>query len=90
MSISTDELVQRNARFAASGASAGLPFPTNQTLRVVGCVDSRVDPSHVLGLELGEAVVMRNIGGRSLRQRCARGLCWAAWARGSHRPARTW
>src|SRR5260370_2987477 len=64
MSISTDELVQRNARFAASGASAGLPFPTNQTLRVVGCVDSRVDPSHVLGLELGEAVVMRNIGGR--------------------------
>ena len=64
MSISTDELVQRNARFAASGASAGLPFPTNQTLRVVGCVDSRVDPSHVLGLGLGEAVVMRNIGGR--------------------------
>src|SRR5260370_40763816 len=64
MSISTDELVQRNARFAASGASVGLPFPTNQTLRVIGCVDSRVDPSHVLGLELGEAVVMRNIGGR--------------------------
>jgi carbonic anhydrase len=64
MSISTDELVQRNARFAAGGAFAGLPFPTNQTLRVVGCVDSRVDPSHVLGLELGEAVVMRNIGGR--------------------------
>lgn len=64
MSISTDELVQRNVRFAASGASADLPFPTKQTLRVVGCVDSRVDPSHVLGLELGEAVVMRNIGGR--------------------------
>jgi carbonic anhydrase len=65
MSISTDELVRRNARFAASGASVGLPFPTSQTLRVVGCVDSRVDPGHVLGLELGEAVVMRNIGGRA-------------------------
>jgi carbonic anhydrase len=64
MSISTDELVQRNSRFAAAGTFAGLPFPTNQTLRVVGCVDSRVNPSHVLGLELGEAVVMRNIGGR--------------------------
>jgi carbonic anhydrase len=64
VTISTDELVQRNARFAASGAYAGLPFPTNQVLRVIGCVDSRVDPSHVLGLELGEAVVMRNIGGR--------------------------
>lgn len=64
MSISTDELVQRNSRFAAGGTFAGLPFPTNQTLRVVGCVDSRVDPSDVLGLALGEAVVMRNIGGR--------------------------
>jgi carbonic anhydrase len=64
MTITTDELVRRNAEFAAGGAFAGLPFPTNQTLRVIGCVDSRVDPSRVLGLELGEAVVMRNIGGR--------------------------
>ena len=64
MSISTDELVQRNAKFAGAGTFEGLPFPTNQTLRVVGCVDSRVDPSDVLGLALGDAVVMRNIGGR--------------------------
>ena len=64
MAITADELVRRNARFAAKGAFAGLAFPSNQTLRVLGCVDSRVDPSDVLGLELGEAVVMRNIGGR--------------------------
>ena len=64
MSVSVDDLVQRNSSFAAAGAFAGLHFPTNQALRVVGCVDSRVDPSHVLGLALGEAVVMRNIGGR--------------------------
>ena len=64
MSISADELVRRNSRFAAGGAFAGLSFPTNQTLRVMGCVDSRVDPSGVLDLALGEAVVMRNIGGR--------------------------
>ena len=31
---------------------------------MLGCVDSRVDPGDVLGLELGEGVVMRNIGGR--------------------------
>ena len=64
VSISTDELLQRNARFAAGGAYSGLSFPTNETLQVVGCVDSRVDPGDVLGLALGEAVVMRNIGGR--------------------------
>jgi carbonic anhydrase len=67
MSISIEELVQRNAAFAASGAFAGLPFPTNRSLRVVGCVDSRVDPGDVLGLRLGDAVVMRNIGGRITR-----------------------
>ncbi len=63
MVISSDELVRRNAAFAATGAFAGLPFPTSDTLQVLGCVDSRVDPSDVLGLKLGEAVVMRN-GGR--------------------------
>jgi carbonic anhydrase len=64
VAITADDLVRRNARFAATGAFAGLPFPGDQTLRVVACVDSRVDPSAVLGLELGEAVVMRTIGGR--------------------------
>ena len=64
MIISPDDLVRRNAAFAATGAFAGLPFPTSDTLQVLGCVDSRVDPSDVLGLELGDGVVMRNIGGR--------------------------
>src|ERR1700722_15631892 len=64
MIISSDELVRRNAAFAATGAFAGLPFPTSDTLQVLGCVDSRADPGDVLGLELGEGVVMRNIGGR--------------------------
>ncbi len=64
MAITTEELVRRNAAFAAGGAFAGLPFPTPGTLQVLGCVDSRVDPAHVLGLDLGEAVVTRNIGGR--------------------------
>ncbi len=60
MNIGTGELVRRNAAFAATGAFAGLTFPTSDTLQVLGCVDSRVDPSDVLG----EGVVMRNIGGR--------------------------
>jgi carbonic anhydrase len=31
---------------------------------IVGCADMRVDPAHVLGIKPGEAVVIRNIGGR--------------------------
>ena len=31
---------------------------------IIGCADMRVDPADVLGLKLGEAVVIRNIGGR--------------------------
>jgi carbonic anhydrase len=64
MIISSNDLVRRNASFAATGAFAGLSFPTSETLQVLGCVDSRVGPSAVLGLELGAVVVMRNIGGR--------------------------
>jgi carbonic anhydrase len=31
---------------------------------IIGCADMRVDPAPVLGITLGEAVIMRNIGGR--------------------------
>ena len=33
-------------------------------MMVVGCVDPRVDPAHVLGLSNGEAAIIRNVGGR--------------------------
>ncbi len=31
---------------------------------IIGCADMRVDPAEILGIKLGEAVVIRNIGGR--------------------------
>ena len=59
-----DTLMQRNADFAASRFIAGLPLiPTLRTM-IISCADPRVDPAHLLGLEVGEAVVIRNIGGR--------------------------
>jgi carbonic anhydrase len=59
-----DILVQRNHDFAAHRFVAGLPMlPSLRTL-IVGCADPRVDPVHVLGLDPGEAVVLRNVGGR--------------------------
>jgi carbonic anhydrase len=62
--IDTDELATRNARFADGGSFAGLMLVPSGSLTVIGCVDPRVDPSDVLGLKLGEAAVIRNVGGR--------------------------
>lgn len=57
-------LLQRNQAFAGTGAHEGLtPVPKHQ-LVVVTCMDGRVDPAHILGVELGEALVIRNSGGR--------------------------
>lgn len=65
-----DTLLERNRTFAAEQAAAGtlmsslpLSLPRVKAI-IIGCADMRVDPAHVLGLEPGEAVVMRNIGGR--------------------------
>ncbi|MFW2380161.1 MAG: carbonic anhydrase [Acidimicrobiales bacterium] len=57
-------LLDRNQAFATTGAHEGLtPIPTQQ-LVVVACMDGRVDPAHILGVELGDALVLRNAGGR--------------------------
>jgi len=59
--------LQRNERFAASGAQANvpaIPFVPFRQLYLITCVDPRVEPGAVFGAELGEAIVARNIGGR--------------------------
>jgi carbonic anhydrase len=59
-----DALLQRNHDFVTHRFVAGLSIrPTLQTI-IIGCADPRVDPVHILGLEPGEAVVLRNVGGR--------------------------
>ena len=57
-------LSHRNQAFAENRFQDGLEMmPTLKTM-IVGSVDPRDDPTLVLGLELGEAVVIRNIAGR--------------------------
>jgi carbonic anhydrase len=59
-----ETLAERNRDFAEQRFTSGLPLmPTLRTM-VISCVDPRVDPAHVLGLKPGEALVLRNIGGR--------------------------
>lgn len=59
-----DTLIERNAAFADTGFSADLKMLPSMKTIIVGCVDPRVDPVDVLGLAPGEAVVIRNVGGR--------------------------
>jgi carbonic anhydrase len=65
-----DSMLQRNKEFAAQQTAAGTLAPwlpsaiPNLKAVIIGCADMRVDPAHVLGIKPGEAIVLRNIGGR--------------------------
>ncbi|MDB5847379.1 MAG: carbonic anhydrase [Rhodoferax sp.] len=59
-----DTLHQRNQAFAADGFSSGLKMLPSQKTIIIGCVDPRVDPVDIFKLLPGEAVVIRNVGGR--------------------------
>ena len=64
---SLDSMLERNKDFAASQSAGRELMPRalpNVKAIIIGCADMRVDPAHVLGIQPGEAVVMRNIGGR--------------------------
>ncbi|HKF50787.1 MAG TPA: carbonic anhydrase [Candidatus Acidoferrales bacterium] len=65
-----DSMLKRNKDFAAQQSAAGALMPSfqravpNVKAIIIACADMRVDPAHVLGIKPGEAVVIRNIGGR--------------------------
>lgn len=59
-----ETLTQRNTQFAAHRFAAGLKMMPSLNTIIIGCVDPRVDPAHILGIDLGEVAVIRNIGGR--------------------------
>jgi len=65
-----DRFLQRNKDFAAQQSAAGTLMPSlsrampNVKAIIIACADMRTDPAHVLGIKPGEAVVLRNIGGR--------------------------
>jgi carbonic anhydrase len=56
-------LLERNEQFAATYTPAPLGPPAAQML-IITCLDHRVDPAVTLGLLLGDALVIRNAGGR--------------------------
>jgi carbonic anhydrase len=56
--------LERNRAFAAAGGHQGAVVFPNLRLFVITCLDPRVDPAHFLGLDLSDAMVVRNVGGR--------------------------
>jgi carbonic anhydrase len=63
-----DPALERNRTFAAAGGHEGATVFPDLRLFVITCLDPRVDPAHFLGLGLGDAMVVRNVGGRVTRE----------------------
>ena len=61
---SLQDLLERNRTFVQTFTSGELPIQPRFGQLVLSCIDARADPAHFLGLELGDAVVMRTLGGR--------------------------
>lgn len=58
----TDDMLKNNESYASSFTGL-LPLPPSQHVAVVACMDARLDVYRILGLQPGEAHVIRNAGG---------------------------
>lgn len=58
-----DDVLKANQAYAAGFNTRNLPIPPAKKLAVVACMDARIDPIRLLGLNLGDAHVIRNAGG---------------------------
>jgi carbonic anhydrase len=59
----TDDLVRNNESYAGSFKKGNLPLPPAKHVAVLACMDARLDVHKILGLEEGDAHVIRNAGG---------------------------
>lgn len=59
------EFVQANKAYASAFQKGDLAMPPARHVAVLTCMDARIDPARALGLEEGDAHVIRNAGGRA-------------------------
>lgn len=59
------EFLAANEKYAAKFQKGDLPMPPARHVAVLVCMDARIDPARALGLEEGDAHVIRNAGGRA-------------------------
>jgi carbonic anhydrase len=87
-----DTLLKRNQAFAETDAKEkvpAIPFIPNMQTYVLTCIDPRVDPTNILGLELGDAIVARNVGGRVTDAALA-DLAWIGHLHENKTPEASW
>lgn len=88
----SDQLIERNVAFASTAAKSHvpqIPFIPNKQLYVLTCIDPRVDPAATLGLELGDAIVARTVGGRA-NQAFLDDLAWITYLHETKTPDADW
>jgi carbonic anhydrase len=59
----TDQLLENSKQYAAEFDKGDLPLPPAKKIAVLACMDARLHPTKVLGLEEGDAHIIRNAGG---------------------------
>ncbi len=59
----TEDLIANNAGYVATFSKGSLPLPPAKKMAVLACMDARLDPAKALGLQEGDAHVIRNAGG---------------------------
>ena len=87
-----DELLQNNARFAQTDAKdrvPEIPFIPNKQVYILTCIDPRVDPVQLFGLELGDAIVARTVGGR-VTPAVIQDLAWISYLHETKTPDANW
>jgi carbonic anhydrase len=58
-----DTFLESNAKYAAGFSKGDLPVPPAREIAIVACMDARLETGALLGLEEGDAHVIRNAGG---------------------------
>jgi carbonic anhydrase len=84
--------LERNQAFAATDAKSQvpeIPFIPFKQVYVITCIDPRVEPAAIAGVQLGEAIVARNIGGR-VTDSVVRDLAWICHLHENKTPDADW
>ncbi|HEX5626476.1 MAG TPA: carbonic anhydrase [Actinomycetota bacterium] len=75
-------VVEANQKFAESFDQGDLEIPPARNIAVLTCIDARIDPAKALGLDIGDAHVIRNAGGRASDD-AVRSLLISSWLLGT-------